>query len=65
MKYINSYKFKNLFEQIISSNYQELNDDIWNSIQREGWIDDASRKDHGESGYKKEDYEYRNSVRIH
>ena len=58
MKYINSYKFKNLFDQIINNEYQELNDDVWDALEWDGWVDDASRLGHGEKGYKREDYEY-------
>lgn len=58
MKYINSYRFKKLFDQIINTEYKDLYDDLWNSLKIDGWIDDASRKGHGEYGYKKDDYEY-------
>lgn len=58
MKYIKSYKFKNLFDQIISGNYQELTDDIWEALEWDGWIDDASRLHYGKKGDKREDYEF-------
>lgn len=58
MKYINSFKFKNLFEQILNSDYNDLNDYLWELLKEEGWIDDASRKNHGISGYKISDYEF-------
>jgi len=58
MKYINSYKFKNLFDQILTGGYQELTNDVWDSLQWDGWIDDASRLHHGKRGEKREDYEF-------
>ena len=58
MKYINSYKFKNLFDQIISGDYQELTDDVWDALEWDGWIDDASRLHHGKKGEDREDYEF-------
>ena len=58
MKYINSYKFKNIFDQIINGEFQELNDDIWESLEYDGWVDDGSRLGYGERGYDKSEYEY-------
>jgi hypothetical protein len=58
MRYLNSYKFKNLFDQILNTDYQDLTDTIWEFVLDDGWVDDASRLGHGEKGYKKDDYEY-------
>jgi len=58
MKHIDSYKFKDIFDQIKDGDFKDLNNDIWESLEYDGWIDDASRVGYGKYGLDKEDYEY-------